>query len=105
MKNALKIGIFLSIWAFLCICGCPFYRLLHIQCPGCGLTRAWIAFLHGDWRGALQYHLLFLPAPLLVILFAWKSMAPQRKLKIADFLLYTLSPMYFIYHLARVGFL
>ena len=105
MKNFLQASIILFLWAFLCPLGCPFYRLYHIQCPGCGLTRAWISFLRGDWKGALQYHLLFFPAPLLIILFAYKSMVPQRKQKVVNLLLYTLSPMYLIYHLFRIVFL
>jgi len=38
-----------------------------IPCPGCGLTRATLALLHGDVRGALRLHpLVWLLAPLFV---------------------------------------
>ncbi|MEO8735378.1 MAG: DUF2752 domain-containing protein [Edaphobacter sp.] len=33
---------------------CPIYRYLHIQCPGCGTTRAFAALLHGHIREALR---------------------------------------------------
>lgn len=33
---------------------CPFYRYLHIQCPGCGTTRALAALLHGNITEALR---------------------------------------------------
>ena len=56
-----------------CITGCPFSRLFRTPCPGCGLTRAWLCFLSGDWAAALDYHPLFLPAPVFVLLFALRD--------------------------------
>ena len=32
--------------------GCPFERILHLPCPGCGMTRAFCAISHGDLVGA-----------------------------------------------------
>ena len=46
--------------------GCPFRRAAGIPCPACGMTRAWLTLLHGDWRGAFFYHPLFPLAPLLL---------------------------------------
>lgn len=43
---------------------CPFYALLGIPCPGCGLTTATVHLLKGDWHGAMQLHAF---APVLVI--------------------------------------
>ena len=31
---------------------CPFQRLLHLPCPGCGLTRAFCAISHGEFAAA-----------------------------------------------------
>lgn len=45
---------------------CPMAGSFGIPCPGCGLTRATLALLHGDVRAALHYHpLVLLLAPLL----------------------------------------
>ncbi len=35
---------------------CPFYSLLHIDCPGCGATRAMSALLHGEFLQAIQFN-------------------------------------------------
>lgn len=37
---------------------CPIYRYLHIQCPGCGTTRALAALLHGHVGEALRLNAL-----------------------------------------------
>jgi Protein of unknown function (DUF2752) len=46
---------------------CPMAGSLGIPCPGCGLTRATLALLHGDVRAALRFHpLVWLLTPLFV---------------------------------------
>ncbi len=35
---------------------CPFRRLTHLPCPGCGMTRALLALGRGDLHGALTFH-------------------------------------------------
>jgi hypothetical protein len=48
---------------------CPLAGSFGVPCPGCGLTRATLALLHGDVRGALRFHpLVLLVAPLVAIL-------------------------------------
>jgi len=45
---------------------CPIYALTGIQCPGCGITRAYISAIQLDFRTAFSHHPLFLTiAPLL----------------------------------------
>lgn len=44
---------------------CPFAIVTHYPCPGCGLTRATLALLHGDVADAYHLHpLVFVMAPL-----------------------------------------
>jgi hypothetical protein len=44
---------------------CPTALFLGIPCPGCGLTRASLALLRGDFAAALGFHpLVFVLAPL-----------------------------------------
>lgn len=39
--------------------GCPVYRLTGVPCPGCGMSRAFIAAAKLDFRAAFAYHPLF----------------------------------------------
>jgi hypothetical protein len=38
--------------------GCPIHELLHLQCPGCGATRALAAMLHGHFAEAMSLNAL-----------------------------------------------
>lgn len=38
---------------------CPVRLLLHIECPFCGMTTAYLRFIRGDINGALKAHSLF----------------------------------------------
>lgn len=35
---------------------CPFRLITNLPCPGCGLTRSWVALAQGDVTGSLTYH-------------------------------------------------
>jgi len=37
---------------------CAFRISTGLDCPGCGLTRSWVYFAHGDWAGSLARHRL-----------------------------------------------
>ncbi len=45
---------------------CAFRDVTGIPCPGCGLTRSWVALLHGDLAASLGFH----PLGWLVLLYA-----------------------------------
>ena len=57
---------------------CPFAHAFGVACPGCGLSRATLALVGGDWRAALVIHAY---APLLLVallLFVGASLLPAR---------------------------
>jgi hypothetical protein len=63
-----------AVWIELPLC--PLAGTFGIPCPGCGLTRATLALLRGDLRGALELHpLVWLLTPLFVgfsLAMAWE---------------------------------
>lgn len=57
---------------------CPIKYLTGVSCAGCGMSRAWLALLRGDWTGALTFHpLALLPIPMLGLLIFQKRI-PKR---------------------------
>lgn len=46
---------------------CPWASLFHVPCPGCGLTRATLSLLRGDFSTALGLHPLVLLVPPAVV--------------------------------------
>ena len=69
----LALGLSYAIWVHFTHLGipCPFFTLLHIKCPGCGMTHAAMAALKLDFAGAAESNLLALTVvPLLLIILA-----------------------------------
>ena len=57
---------------------CPILFFTGISCAGCGMSRAWMALLRGDWAGAFAFHPLFwLPVPAAALLF-FQRRVPKR---------------------------
>jgi len=50
---------------------CPFFTLFHLQCPGCGASRALVALLRGHLTEALHLNAIFtLALPFLLLVSA-----------------------------------
>lgn len=64
---------------------CPLLKLTGWPCPGCGLTRAVLALLHGEWQKSLTLHAF---APILLAALALIGIASflpqQRRHRFAD---------------------
>ena len=57
---------------------CPVFHTLGIPCPGCGMTRATLLLVQGEWRQALLMH-AFAPITLLALsLIAFCTLAPKE---------------------------
>ena len=49
---------------------CPIKHFFGVSCPGCGLTRGFLAVLKFDFRAATEYHLLSVPLFIGVLFYA-----------------------------------
>lgn len=60
------IGVLFIAWLalYLLDIGCVFRLMTGIPCPGCGMTRAWLAALRLDFAAAFAYHPLFWVVPI-----------------------------------------
>lgn len=47
--------------------GCLFRNFTGIPCPGCGMTRAWLAALRFDFAEAFHHHSMFWSVPVLIL--------------------------------------
>lgn len=61
--------------------GCPVRFVTGVPCPGCGLTRAWLALLSGEPRAALAFHPLFWVAPIAIFLAVFSEMAASGRMR------------------------
>lgn len=58
---------------------CVFVKYLHIECPGCGIQRAFIALLKGEWSQSVHQFPALIPYIITLLLltlqiaFKWKS--------------------------------
>ena len=50
---------------------CVIRTIIGIPCPGCGLSRAWLAALRLELSAAFSYHPLFWTVPLLGLYMLW----------------------------------
>lgn len=57
LKNCL--GYLLLAVTLICFYRCPVKLVFGIDCPGCGMTRAFLAALRFDYKSAFDYHPLF----------------------------------------------
>ena len=57
--------------------GCPIKAITGVSCAGCGMTRAWLEVLSGNWAAAFAYHPLFWTIPLGVLVFLFRRRLPR----------------------------
>lgn len=57
---------------------CVVRAVTGIPCPGCGLSRAWLAALRLDLAAAFFYHPLFWTVPLLGVYMLWDGELFQK---------------------------
>ena len=57
---------------------CVFREAVGLPCPGCGLSRAAVALLAGDWPKAFAFHPFVGLVPVFLALLAVGALAPAR---------------------------
>ena len=57
----LLFGVFYLVTRFVSIPLCPIKNIFGISCPGCGMTRGFIAILKLDFISAIRYNVLSIP--------------------------------------------
>lgn len=97
IKILLVIGItyYLVTW----FTGCPIKYFTGISCPGCGMTRAWIAALHLDFAGAFAFHPLFFTVPLIILGFLLDDWIDLKKYR---WLVILLGILFLVVYLVRI---
>lgn len=78
---------------------CPIKFLTGISCAGCGMTRAWTALLHLDFKTAFYYHPLFLLPFVFLIIYIFKE---QINKKIFNILIFTICALFVIVYIYRL---
>ena len=78
---------------------CPIKFITGISCAGCGMSRAWIAFLQLDMAKAFEYHPLFWLPPIAVIVLLCKS---KINIKIYKIFIFTIILMFAIVYICRL---
>lgn len=71
LRRAVELVAFVAVAGvvlYLTDIGCVFRTVTGIPCPGCGMTRAWLAALRFDFAAALAYHPLFWTVPFMIAL-------------------------------------
>ena len=82
LREKLIVLVLLAFWVLLRLflrTQCPILSLTGIPCPGCGMTRACVAFLRGDFSAAFACHGMVWSLPLLLLLFLFDGQFFRRK--------------------------
>lgn len=78
---------------------CPIKFITGISCAGCGMSRAWMAFLQLDIAKAFAYHPLFWLVPIAVIVLLCKS---KINIKIYKIFMFTIVAAFVIVYMYRM---
>lgn len=84
--------------------GCPILFFTGIPCMGCGITRAFLSLLKGDFISAFRYHPLILLVPFLCFLMFDESKPNKESkwYKVKNIAIYVIVALFIIVYLIRV---
>jgi len=98
-------GIFVAAALFLLfVYRCPVYMILGFQCPGCGITRAYMAAMQFDFSSAFAYHpLFFVAAPLTVYIVFRNKLKKPLSSNAETVILITLAVLFAAVYIYRIS--
>lgn len=80
LRNLLSLILILVLYyATTWFTGCPIQYTIGIACPGCGMTRAWLAVFRLDFSTAFAYHPLFFIGPIAIFAILFHQWIDFRK--------------------------
>lgn len=80
--------------------GCIIKRITGVSCPGCGMSRAWLALLRLDFKKAFYYHPLFIVPVIWLIMFIFKNHINEKNY---NRILYVTILLFFVVYLVRMN--
>ena len=101
------LAVFAALAAFVAVLiafeiGCPIRRITGLPCPGCGMFRAAVAFLSGDFALSFRLHPLLIPAGIgLMALFHAGPLRLTKRAKNA--VAFALGGLFLAVYIARLG--
>ncbi len=70
--------VIIPVTAFYLTLGCPIRFFTGISCPGCGMSRALMAFLMLDFQKAFEMHPLIFIMPFVAVIYIFRKFLPKR---------------------------
>ena len=80
---------------------CVISGVTGFPCPGCGMTRAWISFIKGDFLKAFKYNPLFLLTLLIVVTYL-VAYVKEIRLKSLNKIVFTIIGLFLIVYIIRM---
>lgn len=106
MKNSryalFIVAVYLLLKKFFLLSACPFVTLTGLPCPMCGMTRAGIALLQGDFKLAWKLHPFIIVIALWAVFFiVWRYFLKKEIKELKKYALATLVLLviYYIYRM------
>ena len=98
------LGLYFLLLFFLSKTGvtCVFRQCFNVPCPGCGMTRAMLSFLKGNFAEAFAAHPMFWSTPLVGIYFLSENGVLGSKKK-DDFVLCLIGVGFLVQWLAKLA--
>lgn len=102
MKKVLRGILLLAALTVLFSNGCVWQTISGLPCPGCGITRAWLSALTGDFHQAVRFNALFVPLTGMVLVVTGYTLLERTMPKWLRVSAYSVAGGAFLYNLLRV---